>query len=299
MEPLPLDLRALRSFVAVAEQQSFGRAAAALDLAQPSLSVQIQKLERDLGVKLFRRTSRLVQLTDAGEALLIEARTLLGQAQLAVETARNAGRGEIGKLTIGFYDSAPLIIIPTLLQRFRERYPRVHLEFAELSTRQQLMALSRGEIDVGILRGPVTQHDVASRCIANEPLIVALPSAHPLARRETLDVQALREERFVLLPRAKGAGLYDEILTLCRRNGFSPDVIQEANETHTVCGLVAAGMGISIVPGSVRAVHVRGIVYRPVTPTATIMRSVAWRASGRSPALHAFVEMLPAKLLDL
>ncbi|HTJ27487.1 MAG TPA: LysR substrate-binding domain-containing protein [Candidatus Limnocylindria bacterium] len=296
--PLP-DLRSIRSFVAVAEQQSFGRAAESLNLAQPSLSLQIQKLERDLGVQLFRRTSRRVELTDAGEALLIEARALLAQAQIAVDTARNAGRGEIGRLRVGFYDTAPLIIMPALLNRFRSRYPRVHLHFVEHSSREQLAMLARGEVDIGILRGPVADNAIASRRIATETLLVALPEGHALARRDAIDVAALRDEPFVLLPRSKGSGLYDEIIMLCRKHGFSPTLAQEANETHTVCGLVAAGIGVSIVPSSVRALQVRGLAYRPLRPPATIQRCVAWLAASRSPALRAFVEMLPEDEIEV
>ncbi len=293
MTNFPLDLRSLRSFVALAEQQSFGRAAAALDLAQPSLSLQIQKLERDLGVQLFHRTSRIVELTEAGEALLVEARSLLAQARTAVEAAREAATGEAGKLTVGFYDSAPLVIVPTLLRGFCARYPKVHLRFTELSTRQQLAALARGDIDLGIMRGPVAEPGMASVCVAKETLLVALPDTHPLAKRKSIPAAALRDEPFVLLPRTKGSGLYDEIIMLCHKHGFSPAVVQEANETHMVCGLVAAGMGISIVPSSVRALHVPGIVYRPISPRATILRCVAWLRASRSPALRAFVEMLP------
>jgi DNA-binding transcriptional LysR family regulator len=293
------DLRSFRSFVAVAEQRSFGRAAESLHLAQPSLSLQIQKLERDLGVQLFRRTSRRVELTDAGEALLREARALLAQAQVAVDTARNAGRGEIGRLTVGFYDTAPLIIMPALLHRFRTRYPRIHLRFFENSSREQLAMLARGEIDIGILRGPVADPAIASRCVATEQLLVAVPEPHALARRDAIEVGALRDEPFVLLPRAKGSGLYDEIIMLCRKHGFSPTLAQEANETHTVCGLVAAGIGVSIVPSSVRALRVRGIAYRPLLPSATIQRCVAWLDASRSPALRAFVEMLPEQQIEV
>jgi DNA-binding transcriptional LysR family regulator len=283
MNPQIPDLRAIRSFVAVAEQQNFGRAAESLDLAQPSLSLQIQKLERELGVQLFRRTSRHVELTDAGAALLVEARTLLAQAQVAVDTARNAGRGEIGKLAIGFYDTAPLIIMPALLHRFRTRYPKVHLHFVEHSSREQLAMLARGEIDIGILRGPVADKAIASRCVATEVLLVALPDTHPLAQREAIDLAALR----------------DEIAMLCRKHGFSPTLAQEANETHTVCGLVAAGIGVSIVPSSVRALRVRGLAYRPLHPRATIQRCVAWLAASHTPALRAFVEMLPEGQIDV
>lgn len=298
-QPRLPDLRVLRSFVAVAEQQSFGRAAESLDLAQPSLSLQIKKLERELGVQLLYRTSRSVELTEAGAVLLVEARSLLAQAQVAVDTVRNAGRGETGRLTIGFYDSAPLMIVPALLARFRSRYPNVHLGFIELSTREQLARLARGEIDLGVLRGPVADGEIASRAVADEPLLVAVPEGHPLAAHDAISPPALRDEPFVLIPRAKGSGLYDEIIILCHKHGFSPNVIQEANETHTVCGLVAAGIGVSIVPSSVRALHVPGIAYRPLQPRATIQRCVAWRREAHSPALRAFVAMLPEEKLEL
>lgn len=299
MDRLPLDLREIRSFVAVAEMESFGGAAASLDIAQPSLSLRIQKLERELGVQLLRRSSRQVELTDAGRALLVESRALLAQAQVAVESVRLAGSGEIGTLRLGFYDTAPMLIMPRLLGHFRDRFPNVNFKFTELSSRDQLAAIARGDIDIGILRGPIAEERMESRCVAMETLLVALPERHPLAAREEIPIALLRDESFVLLPRSKGSGLYDEIIVLFHSNGFSPVVVQEANEMHTVCGLVAAGLGISIVPGSVRALHVRGIAYRPIAPLTRIHRCVAWLRESRSPALAGFVSMLPATPLSI
>lgn len=299
MNSFPLNLREIRSFVAVAELQSFGRAAASLDIAQPSLSLQILKLERDLGVKLLRRTSRVVELTDAGRALLIEARALLSQAQVAVDAARLAGSGEIGSLELGFYDTAPMVILPGILGRFHTRYPNVTFKLSEMSSRDQLLALGRGEIDIGIMRGPIPDERFDSRCVAIETLVVVLPDRHPLAARATIPVTLLRDVPFVMLPRSKGSGLYDEVIVLCKTNGFSPLVAQEANETHTVCGLVAAGIGVSIVPGSVRALQIAGTVYRPIEPTTYIHRFVAWSKEVRAPAVAAFVEMLAKTPLEL
>lgn len=293
MDRLPVDLRELRSFVAIADQQSFGRAAIQLDIAQPSLTLQIQKLERELGVTLLRRTSRVVELTEAGRTLLADARALLAQAHAAVDTVRLAGRGEIGALALGFYDSAPLIIVPTLLRRFRSRYPNVRLTLIERSSRESLAALARGDLDAALLRGPIPGDVFDSRLVATETLLVAMPDTHPLAQQATVDIEQLREAPFVLLPRSKGSGLYDEIISLCHKHGFSPIVVQEANETHTVCGLVAAGIGVSMVPASVRALAVRGIAYRPLVPETKIERYVAHLKTARSPALAAFIDMLP------
>ncbi|MBV9229224.1 MAG: LysR family transcriptional regulator, partial [Chloroflexi bacterium] len=193
-----MELRHLHYFIAVAEELHFGKAAERLQMAQPPLSQQIRQLEDELGVQLFYRTKRHVQLTEAGHVFLQEARQTLIQAEQAIVAARRAGRGELGRLAIGFVGSATSDILPTLIRGFQERYPEVELLLRELTTAQQVRALQDGRIHVGILRPPVHDDTLRIETLFKEPLIVALPERHPLSSQVQLPIEALAREHFIL-----------------------------------------------------------------------------------------------------
>ncbi len=294
-----MELRDLRSFVAVAQHRNFSRAAGALHVSQPALSEQIRKLEDELGAPLFERTSRGARLTDAGEALLPQARAVLAQADVAVESVRTVAHGVAGTLTLGFIDSAALAILPPLIRGFSERYPGVKLRLRELGTRQQIEALERGEIDVGIVRGPVWNAGLAGRRIATEPLFVALPAGHRLAGESAVHLGALREDGFITYPPERGAALYEETLRLCHTAGFEPRIVQVASEISTICAMVAAGLGVAVVPASARAIALDGVVYRATDdPRAALERWAVWRESAPLAVVHAFVGSLAADAAD-
>jgi DNA-binding transcriptional LysR family regulator len=287
-----MELRDLRSFVAVAQQRNFSRAAEALHVSQPALSEQIRKLEDELGAPLFERTSRGATLTDAGEAFLPHARTVLAEADAAAEAVRMVANGVAGTLTLGFIDSAALSIVPPLVRHFSARYPNVKLHLRELGTRLQLEALEVGAIDVGIVRGPVWNAALAGRKIATESLLVALPAEHRLASTEAIRLAELREDGFITYPADRGAALYEETIRLCREAGFEPAIVQEASEISTIVGMVAAGLGIAIVPASVSAIAPAGVVYRSVDPRAELERWAVWRDASPLAVVHAFVTSL-------
>jgi DNA-binding transcriptional LysR family regulator len=287
-----MELRDLRYFVAVAQHRNFSRAAANLHVSQPALSEQIRKLEDELGAPLFERTSRGARLTDAGEALLPRARDVLAQAELAAETVRSVANGVAGTLTLGFIDSAWLGILPPLVRRFVERYPNVKLRLRELGTRKQLEALEAGEIDVGIVRGPVWTPGLSGRRIATESLMIALPAHHRLAGEAAVRLADLREDGFITYPADRGAGLYEETLRLCHEAGFEPAIVQEADEIYTICGMVAAGLGVAIVPSSLSAILPGEVVYRPSEPRAELERWAVWRESAQLGVVHAFFTSL-------
>ncbi len=290
-----MELRDLRSFVAVAQHRNFSRAAEALHVSQPALSEQIRKLEDELGAPLFERTSRGARLTDAGEALLPQARSVLAQADVAAEAVRSVAHGVAGTLTLGFIDSAALAILPPLIRHFAQRYPGVKLRLRELGTRQQIEAVERGEIDVGIVRGPVWNPQLAGRRIATESLFVALPAGHRLAGASTITLSALREDGFITYPPERGAALYEETLRLCHTAGFEPRIVQVASEISTICAMVAAGLGVAIVPSSARAVALDGVVYRATDdPRAELERWAVWRERAPLAVVHAFVSSLAA-----
>ena len=288
-----MELRDLRSFVAVAQHSNFSRAAEQLGVSQPALSEQIRKLEDELGAPLFERTSRGALLSDAGAAFLPQARAVLAQADVAADAVRMVAHGVAGTLTLGFIDSAAVGILPPLIRRFSARYPHVKLRLHELGSRRQLAAVESGEIDVGLVGGPVWNPGLAGRLVATEPLLLALPAGHRLAAEQAVRLTDLRDEGFITYPADRGAGLYEETLRLCHGAGFEPTVVQEANEIYTICGMVAAGLGIAIVPASAGAIAPDGVVYRPTDPRAELARWAVWRDGAPRGVVHAFITSLP------
>lgn len=303
-----MELRQLRYFLAVAETLHFGRAAEQLHMAQPPLSQQIQRLEAELGFALFERNKRRVRLTAAGEVFQRGVEATLAQLDRAIQTAQGTSRGEQGHLALGFVSSAAYNVLPTILQRFRQAYPQVALGLQELSTDAQIGQLRRGQIDVGLLRPPLEDGMLELRVIWEEPLILALPEQHPCATpclespgtAEWVDLGAIAAEPFILFPRPLAPRLYDQILGLCQRANFSPTVVQEATQMQTIVSLVAAGLGVAIVPESLRNLQRLGVAYCNIqgeTPRAAV--AVAWRRDNRSEVLQSFLRLLDEGLLGL
>ncbi|HEX4109396.1 MAG TPA: LysR substrate-binding domain-containing protein [Solirubrobacteraceae bacterium] len=284
-----MELRHLRYFVAVAEELHFRRAAERLHISQPPLSQQIRALEQELGVELLARSRRRVELTPAGATLLVEARAILSAVEHAAELTRSVARGEVGRLSIGFMGSAMYGALPDILGVFRERNPRVDLRLHELSTARQLEALKDGRIDVGVIRPPVLEPDLVIEELWHESVVVALPVGHRLARRRRLVPDDLHGERFVMLDRREAPGLHHSLARLITEIGQAP-LIQEVSEIQTVLGLVAAGMGISLIGESVGARERRGVVHRPLSGRQpTIATALAWRPDDDSPVLASFL----------
>jgi DNA-binding transcriptional LysR family regulator len=287
-----VELRHVRYFVAVAEELHFGRAALRLRIAQPALSQQIQRLEAELGVRLLIRNRRRVALSPAGAAFLPEARAALAQAERAARVARRTAAGELGRLVLGFVGSVTDELLPRVLPAFRTRCPGLRLELREMTSAEQVAALERGELDLGLLRPPAA--GLSTRLICREPLLLALPAGHRLAGREEVDGGELDGEPFVLFPRHKGPGLYDLIIDYCRRSGVSPDIVQEAVQMQTITALVAAGTGLAVVPSSQRAVSRSGLVFRPLRNAPTVDLVAAWSDPRRTPACTTALEVLLA-----
>jgi len=288
-----VELRHLRYFVAVAEELHFGRAAKRLHIAQPPLSQQIRRLEQDLGVSLFHRTNRRVELTDAGRAFLAEARMTLAQAEHARDVASRAARGDVGQLIIGYMASAELNVFPRLLPAFRRRHPDIELAFQLLGASEQLEALHDRQIHAGFLRLPASDSTLTVRSILREPLVVVLPERHPLAGRRSLSLSALRGERFILFARRFAPGYYDALMRMCRKAGLEPKVVHESNRFHTTLSLVAAGRGIFITGKSVERLGRPGIVCRPLRPRVPdIEMGVVYDSRNPSPLLRSFVAVI-------
>jgi DNA-binding transcriptional LysR family regulator len=286
-----MELRHLHYFIAVAEELNFSRAAQRLHIAQPPLSHQIRQLEAELGFQLFHRTKRTVKLTEAGQVFFKEAQKILRQLDQAIQVGRQTSRGEFGQLMIGFVSSAAHNVLPAILQGFRRRSPSVTLELRELTTNQQLQWLREGRIDIGFVRPPVEEEGVNWEVIFRESLMVALPEAHPLGNLERVSLRSLSHEPFILFPRSLAPGLYDPIISLCQQAGFSPILAQEAIQMQTIVSLVAAQMGIAIVPESMQNFQRQGVIYKflqEATPMVAI--ALIWRHPP-SPTVQRFLEI--------
>jgi DNA-binding transcriptional LysR family regulator len=291
-----MELRHLRYFVAVAEELHFGRAAALLGISQPPLSQQIQALEEEIGARLFERTNRRVELTEAGRLFLDETRQVLAQVEKATQIARRAGQGELGELKVGFTASAPFTsTIPRSILAFRQSHPDVHLSLQEMSSREVIEALQEQTLQVGVIRPYPLPDNIKAVELFRDPLVVVLSADHPLAQgsEEGISIAALADEPFVFFPRSYGTGLYDQLISLARNAGFSPRIAQEASEAMTIIGLVSAGLGVSMLPASFRRMRVDGVVYRTLLDEGAT--SAVWlvvRQDQRAPLALAFVEQV-------
>ncbi|WP_030659927.1 LysR family transcriptional regulator [Streptomyces rimosus] len=284
MERPELPLPQLHAFVVLAEELHFGHAAARLGIAQPPLSQQIRRLEDKVGYALFSRRPGGVVLTPAGHELLPAARRVLTDLASGLAAARAIGSGRAGRLRIGFAASVALTVLPGLLRTFRQRFPDVHLDIQEMTTAPQIAALHDRTIDIGLVREPYPEAELGFRTVLREPFVAVLPAAHPLAAQPAVEVAHLADLPFVLLPRAVGPQLYDQIAGLCADAGFTPRVAQHAVEWQTVCALVKTGLGVSLAPASIRRIRLEGVAFRTIEPgTARTRVAVAWRKNDENP----------------
>ena len=298
-----MELRHLRYFIAVAEELHFGRAAQALGISQPPLSQQIQALEQEVGARLFERTNRRVELSEAGRLFLAEARLVLAQVDKAADVARRAQLGQLGELKIGFTSSAPFnSSIPQAIFAFRQAFPAVHLALQEMSSKEVAQALVDESVQVGIMRPLPLPESLVAVELFREPLVAIIRADHPLAvgSEKGLQLSALAAEPFVFFPRSYGSGLYAQLINLARQAGFSPLITQEAGEAMTIIGLVAAGLGVTVLPASYQRMRIDGVVYRTLLDAEA--NTAVWLVQRRdqySPMAKAFVELLTKQAVAL
>jgi len=293
-----MELRHLRYFVAVAEHGHVTRAAESLGIQQPPLSQQIKALEDELGVQLLRRKPRGVELTDAGAAFLERARVILGEVERAFASTRRTARGEQGRVVVGFTSSAPFHpFVPRVIRMFREASPHVSLVLEESGSSELVHGLHSETIDAAFIRSPVADVvDLLVEPILQEKMVVALPTGHPLAGDLTrpLELSELANHTFILYKRPGAPGLYDSIIAACRGAGFSPLVGQEAPRIISTLNLVAAGLGVSAVPESLRRLQMDGVVYRDLADSAELMAPLilACRRGENSATVQRFIELV-------
>ena len=284
-----LELRHLHYFVAVAEEQHFGRAAARVGIAQPPLSQQIQRLEATLGVRLIDRSQRRTRLTAAGRALAARAPAMLEAAAALREDVQQAARGASGLLRVGVGASAALGIIPEMIARFRARHPDVVVRLDDSAWAPHDDRLRQRLIDVALLREPVRLEGVHTAVVREERLMAVVPRAHRFAHRRTLRLNDLRAEPFVLFPRESSPDFHDELYAAFARAGFVPHVVEVAKEWPTVAGMVAAGMGVTVAPESVAVMPRAGAVYVRISDDVRV-RLLAVSRDEEDPLVRAFVD---------
>jgi DNA-binding transcriptional LysR family regulator len=294
-EPHLPELRQLKQFIAVAEELHFGRAAQRLNMTQPPLSQSVQNLEATLGVALFVRTTRQIALTEAGQALLPEARRILAQAENLAPMLQEVVAGTAGTLRLAFISIADYSILPRTLKAYREAFPGIRIELHEATTDRQLSMLQEGEIDAGLLIPPVPAHlqsMISYQTVRTEPLILAAPDSMTLPAGG-VSLQDIAGAPLILFPRKIAAALHDTILSFYREHGLTPVIAQEAIQMQTIIGLVAAGMGVALVPQAVANLQRPGVVYHRLRIAAPLVETgVAWRKDMPAPALQHFLPFL-------
>jgi DNA-binding transcriptional LysR family regulator len=289
---LPIEIRQLHCIVVLAEELHFGRAAKRLGIAQPHLSATVKRAETNLGVLLFERTPRVV-LTEAGAAIVVAARRIVGELELGINRALHAGSGRSGTLVLGIASTAALSSLPQLLLAYRRAEPAVELRVREMHSAVQLEALRAGSIDAGVLREPPDSADFDEISLIREPFVAILPRSHPLARLHSVGPDRLRAEPLVSFTRAAAPSLHDQLGALLHRpRGFRAE--SEADEWHTIAALVGAGFGLSIAPASVSQLRLKSVTYVPIrTPGIVATLRLVWRKDA-PPTVQRFARFVAA-----
>jgi DNA-binding transcriptional LysR family regulator len=290
-----MEHRLLASFVVLAEELHFGRAARRLHISQPPLSLQIQKLESELGVRLFVRTNRRVALTEAGGVLLARARYLLGEHDRARDEVRRVARGEAGVLAVGYTQTATYDVLPAVVPEFVRSYPDVKLELRELSSPLQVDALREGRIELGIACLPVDAGELVAHTLLLERPVVIMPKHHRFARRKSVPASLLRGEPFVLVDREVEPGWAYGCDAALKNAGIAVRIVQETDSKIALLGLIAAGMGVSVASASIGALGRAGVALRPLTGLRFQFRLGVLAPPNLSPRAERFLSLLQSR----
>lgn len=258
-----LDMSQVRSFVVVASELNFSRAARRLNITQPPLSRQIKLLEEELGVTLLERTSRRVVLTPAGMTFLAEAQKLLDQSNAAVVATRRAARGSAGSVRIAFVGATTYSFLPKLIAKSRTSAPQIELELVQMETIEQLQAINSSHVDLGLSRPLTGPHHLESLCVAREPMMLAIPRAHPLAAKRRPALEMLDDEPFIMFS-AQAKYLHEKLTKLLADRTITPRIVQHMTHSQAILSLVSAGIGLAIVPADTQNACFDDVVFRPM-----------------------------------
>ncbi|MFD6895248.1 LysR substrate-binding domain-containing protein [Rhodococcus sp. NPDC060086] len=287
-----MEFRQIQAFLAVAEELHFGRAAERLHIAQSPLSQMIRALERELGAQLFARTTRSVQLTAAGTALLAPARVIAAQIDVARTVVRSTAAGETGVVSVGFGGASGYAVLSELTRALADRHPGIELDLRPQTYSGRVRdSVSRGLLDMGIVGLPVTD-EFDTETVRHESLLVAVPAGHRFAHRDSLDPADLAGERLVIYPAAHGSIVRDATFTVCASAGFAPVIAREAPDPYSLLALVGAGVGIAVVVASTAHITVDGVQYIPLDGGPVLPIALAWRRDNPAPAVHRVLEVL-------
>lgn len=287
-----MDIKTLKSFMAVAKHQSFSEAARELYTVQPAISRQVSSLETELGVVLFNRTSREVTITPAGEQLLKDGAVILALAEQAKIQVKRAHDGQIGTLNIAHLSSACLTFMTTLVRSYKEKFPHVHVSLFEMTVTEQIEAFNNDRIDIGFSRPlpSAIADDFISHNIYIDKLVAIVNQSHALADRQTIDLVQLKDEKFVIFNRDEALGLFDETITLCKQAGFSPNIISQPKHMQTLVTEVAAGLGVAVAPYCVRKLYSDGCHFMALNHVSTqIPVHIQYKKNNNSATVAAFV----------
>lgn len=285
-----MELRHLKYFHTLATHLHFNRAAQSLNISQPPLSKQIKQLEEEIGVKLLNRTNRKVELTAAGEFFANSCQSILNLVDKEIDTVQRIDRGEIGELYFAFTGSVVHDLLPFIIKKTKNKYPDMKLIVEQHTSNEQIDKILNGNINVGMLVSPVYEENIEVLPIMNEGFVAVVPVNHQLADFEgKLDVKKLSQEKFIMTPEQSGKGYYESIINLCKSEGFQPDIVQHAQEQQTIISLVAAELGVAIVPESSTKIINDNVAFLPIKQNHKKTTSLAWLKDSESPAVKLFV----------
>jgi len=289
-----MEFRQLRYFLAVAEYLHFTEAARFLGIAQPPLSQQIQKLEREIGTRLFIRHPRRVELTEAGRLFRERAQRLVDDAELALAEAQNAGRGESGRLILGFAGSTVFHpLVAALLQHYRSAWPNVVIGCEESNSTVLLERVQEAKVDAALVRLPLDCRGLATETLAEEEILAVLPPGHRLGRRRRIGLPDLAGDPLILFPRAIGPDLYDSIISACHAAGFNPAISMESPQISSTVNMVAAGFGVTLIPSSMRQIQAEGVSWHALGDRALRTKiALVHRPREKAPTVRNLVRMV-------
>lgn len=292
-----MELRHLRYYIVVAEQLHFGRAAKLLNISQPPLSTQIKHLEEEIGVQLLIRNNKEVRITPAGQHFLEAAKNCITTLDKEIAFTQRIAQGKEGAISIGFSGTMSFHLIPSIVKDFKRSHPGIDIRLQQLTTHNQIVGLIHGTIDVGFLVAPVLDKRIDNITILEEHFVACLPKSHPLATcSQVIDVSKLCDENWVMTPREAGHGYYDAIMSLCKEQNFIPNVIQTAQEQQTLVALVAAEVGVTLLPHSATYIKNDHVVYKEVNSDVKKVSAMAWNSSLLTDAARFFIQYIEEKI---